>query len=348
MKHKAANVWVGHARQWVRDAIAGWSRFWFEAESGPQMRVFRTGFAFLLLINYLIRSIDLELFYSDHGLVRLSVLDELVPMKFRYSVFQLFPGTTALWIGNTIFLVSLLLLGLGIYPRLSAFVASVLHISFLHRNIGAGYGMDAIATFYLLYLCLADYRDRPAGFHAQAQVHTAHDNHPHSPEHAPAPAQDIRSVLGSMAFRLAQIQLCVIYGYSGLHKLKGVYWWKGEGVWSVLANFQMARFDFTWASHFPALLTAMSFTSLFWEVYFPALIWIRPLRYPFLVFGVLFHLGIGIAISIPFFAMLMILIYILFIDASHCAALERFFRSRIPYFHFFRKGFAGHTEEIIV
>ncbi len=315
---------------WVKSLLSragsSWNRFWFEAESGPQMRVFRSCFALLLFIAYLIRSLDLEFFYSNHGLINLSVLDELVPMSYRYSVFHLFPSTTALWIGNTIFLGSLLALIFGIYPRVAALVASILHISFLHRNIGASYGMDTISTFYLLYLCLADYRNRPEGRFVP----------------------DLRSIVGSMAFRLAQIQLCVIYGYSGLHKLRGIYWWKGEGIWSVLANFQMARFDFSWTAHFPFLLTAMSFVSLFWEVYFPALIWIRPIRYPLLVFGVLFHLGIGISISIPFFAAVMILIYILYVDASHCVLAERFFLNSLRSFHFFRKGFPRHTEEISV
>lgn len=321
---------VEKARHWmsfgVNWATSSWNHFWFEAETGPQMRVFRTCFAIMLFIAYSIRSLDLELFYSDHGLIKLSVLDELIPMNYRYSIFQLFPSTTALWIGNIIFLGSLLALIFGFYPRVAALVASVLHISFLHRNIGVSYGMDTIATFYLLYLCLADYRDRPKG------------------QFTP----DLRSVVGSMAFRLAQIQLCVIYGYSGLHKLRGIYWWKGEGIWSVLANFQMARFDFSWTAHFPFILTAMSFVSLFWEIYFPALIWVRPLRYPMLVFGVLFHLGIGITISIPFFAAVMILIYILYVDAAHCAMAERYFLNKLQSSHFFRKGFSGHTEEISV
>jgi hypothetical protein len=253
-------------------------------------------------------------------LIKLSALDELVPMTYRFSLFQLFPNNTALWIGNTVFLASLLTLAFGIYPRISALVATILHISFLHRNMGAAYGVDTISTFYLLYLCLADYRDR-TGF------------------------QDFRSVLGSMAFRLAQIQLCVIYGYSGLHKLRGIYWWKGEGIWSVLANFQMARFDFSWTAHFPFVLTAMSFVSLFWEIYFPALVWIRPLRYPLLAFGVLFHLGIAISISIPFFGALMILIYWLYVDAAHCQMVERYFGDCLKSFHIFRKVLPRHTEE---
>jgi hypothetical protein len=313
-------------RQIAGTAVASWNRFWFEAECGPQMRLFRKCFGILLFVAYSIRSLDLELFYSDHGLVKLSALDELVPMNFRYSIFNVFPSTTVLWFGNTIFLASLLALAFGVFPRIAALIAVTLHISFLHRNIGASYGVDTISTFYLLYLCLADYRDRPE-------------------EGKP---RDLRALAGSMAYRFAQIQLCVIYGYSGLQKLRGVYWWKGEGIWSVLANFQMARFDFTWASHFPFLLTLMSFVSLFWEIYFPVLIWIRPIRYPLLVFGVLFHLGIGVSISIPFFAALMIFIYILYLDAPHCVRVEQFFADRLRKVHFFLKGLAGHTEEISV
>lgn len=283
-----------------------WSRFWFEADCAPQMKLFRVGFAMLLFVAYSIRSVDLEFFYSDHGLVKLALLDELIPMKYRYSIFQLFPSTTALWIGNAVFLTALLLLALGVYPRIAAVISSALHISFLHRNFGVSYGLDTISTFYLLYLCFADYRTTRT-------------------------RQDIRSILGSTAFRLSQIQLCVIYGYSGLHKLRGIYWWKGEGIWSVLANFQMARYDFSWTAHFPLILTVASFVSLFWEIYFPVLIWIRPIRYPLLVFGVLFHLGIAVSINIPFFGLLMIVIYALFLDAQHCASVEDFFKKYLNF-----------------
>jgi hypothetical protein len=281
-----------------------WDRFWFEADCVPQMRLFRSVFAILLFCCYLVRTLDLNLFYSDGGLLVGSSVGDVYSTAFRPSLFLLFPGQTFLWVANGVFLLSLLSLAAGFLPRISALLALILHVSFLHRNLGVHYGADTISTFFLLYLCGADYR---------------------------AAARDLRSSLGSMVFRLAQIQVCVIYAYSGLYKLRGLAWWRGEGVWDALANSQMARWDFSWLSHFPLVLTAMSFLSLFWEVYFPVLVWVKPVRYPLLVFGVLFHLGIAVSINIPFFGLLMIILYILFLDAPHCIEVGSWVK-KVPLF----------------
>jgi hypothetical protein len=282
----------------VTKLVRAWEKFWFESDGTTQMRFFRSGLGALLFCCYAIRSLDLEFYFSDAGFMKRSLLADLLPMTYRLSIFQYFTSSTALWVGNTVLLVSLLAMTFGIFPRVATIVAEILHISFLHRNMTISYGVDTMSAFFLFYLCFADYKKPDGG---------------------------VRSAMGSMAYRLSQVQLCVIYGYSGLHKLQGQYWWKGDGVWSVLANFQMARWDFSYMAHFPMLLAFMSFASLFWEIYFPALIWVRPLRYPMLVFGVLLHLGIAVGINIPFFGLLMMITYLLFVDAQHLNKVEEKF-----------------------
>jgi hypothetical protein len=279
---------------WLAQAHRAWDRFWFESDGRVQMRYFRAGVGAVLFGCYLVRSLDLEFFFSDSGIVKSSVMPDLLPMAYRYSLFDIFHGTTALWILNGLLLASLLTLTFGIFPRISALIAEIIHISFLHRDMTASYGIDLIAAFFLLYLCFADYGKKGESFDRSR----------------------LRTMVGSVVFRLCQIQLCVIYGYSGLQKLRGPTWWKGEGIWAALANSQMARFDFSWVAHFPVALTGASFVNLLWEIYFPILVWVKPLRYPVLIFGVLLHLGISLTINIPFFGFLMIASYALFIDAS--------------------------------
>lgn len=294
----------GTVKTLLSRAWLSWNRFWFEADGHAQMRLFRKLFAGLLLLNYSLRTLDLELYYSDRGIAPLSVLPEIMDLRYRFSLLHVLSGTTALWVFDALFLLSLATLMLGILPRISAIVALVLHVSFLHRNMASAYGADTVATFFLLYLSLADFRFR-----------TAKDVTP-----------DFRSSLGSVAFRLGQIQLCIIYAYAGLHKLKGVNWWNGEALWGTLANAQMARFDFGWMAHFPVAMIVATYATLFWEIYFPVLIWARAVRYGFLVFGVLVHLGIGVALNIPIFASLMVFIYALFLDPAHAVAIENLFK----------------------
>ena len=131
------------------------------------------------------------------------------------------------------------------------------------------------------------------------------------------------SVLESVALRFLQIQVCVIYGYSGFEKLKGTLWWRGEAVWYALANSQIARFDFSWLSRFPLLIVIATYTTVLWEVYFPILVWLKPIRKYVLLFGILLHLSIAFTVCIPFFGALMISTYILFLDEDELKRLSR-------------------------
>ena len=165
----------------------GWEKFWFEAEGVERMTLFRRLAAILMLGSYLVRSIDLELYFGENGVARMAVLPEIMDPKYKLSLLTLFPGDTAMWVFNGIFLGALLLLVVGIWPRWASVLAAVIHISFLHRNQSAGYGVDTIISFYFLYFALADWKPG--------------------------------SLWTSMAYRLCQIQLCIIYAYAGVHKL---------------------------------------------------------------------------------------------------------------------------------
>lgn len=289
------NVLVAGCSASVTRGWSAWCRFWFDADGRTQVRAFRMGFGLLLFSCYLLRSLDLDLYYGPNGIMPLSILPDLAPMEFRWSIFRVFTGETALWVGNGMFLASLLAFALGFYPRFTVWVVWALHLSFVHRNLAIDYGVDIISCYFLFYLCFADYRsDRTFK------------------------RGDLRATLGSMAYRLCQIQVCVIYGYSGLKKLKGPSWWLGEAIWNGLADPQIARWDFSWLAKppFPLMLAGVTYLTLAWEVYFPALVWIRPIRKPVLVIGVMLHLGIALFLNLPFFAILMVLTYLLFLDAS--------------------------------
>ena len=230
----------------------------------------------------------------------LESLPDLMPMDLRLSVFSYFTSHTALWVGNVMFLASLVTLAIGFRPRLSAIIATILHISFIHRNLAVAYGVDTISCFFLFFLCLADFRS----------------------DHVFRPG-DWQAVLGSMAYRLCQIQICVIYGYSGLKKLKGIMWWNGDALWATLSQWQLARMDFSWLAHFPLLLAGLTFLTVAWEIYFPAVIWNRRARIPVLLMGVGMHLGIAIGLNLAFFGAFMIATYTFFLDRDQISNIYK-------------------------
>ncbi|MEO5970552.1 MAG: hypothetical protein ABIQ95_11545, partial [Bdellovibrionia bacterium] len=73
---------------------------------------------------------------------------------------------------------------------------------------------------------------------------------------------------------------------------------------------------FSWIGAFPVLIALSTYATMIWEVYFPILVWLKPLRRFTLWGGVMLHLGIGVALNIPYFAAVMISTYILFLDSE--------------------------------
>ncbi len=287
-------------KQAVGDAWAGWSGYWFESFSSQRWRLFRAVICSIMFFAYLVRHFSLEDYYSSATGIYIADPSQYVSMAYRWNLFtNLLPSPAAAWAIpalHALYLVTLIMLIIGFLPRMAAILAFVLHVSFIHANIGAVYGVDLIFTFYLFFMCLASDRVKPGD-------------------------QGPRAWISSMAFRFAQIQLCIIYAFSGWEKLKGAAWWNGEAMWSVIANPQMARFDFSWLSHVPLVLVFVAYLTLIWEIYFPVLVWLPRWRIPTLFVGLMFHLSIAGMMKLAFFGFLMISTYVLFLTDGEVRAV---------------------------
>jgi hypothetical protein len=248
----------------------------------------------ILLAAYLGRAADLELFHGPNGLMTVGAMHEVVPTLARYSLLELWPSLTGLWVLYGAALLSFAAMAAGA-GRPAAIAALVLHVSFVHRNMTVVYGLDLVACFFLFFLALGGRG---------------------------------RGTLGSMGMRLAQVQVCIIYAFSGLQKLRGTAWWSGLGIWNSLANVEIARWDFSWMASFALPLSLVSFLVLAWEIYFPALVWLPAWRRPTLLAGVFLHLVIGILMSIPFFAAIMCASYVLFLSENEAEWLRQRFDIR--------------------
>lgn len=275
----------------MRSLSQKWLNFWFHSNQPLAFKTFRQSFALLALLAYSVRSLDLFFYFSDDGILPLDAVQKIFSMQARTSLFFYFTSQSALVILNGLFLLSLLALFLGIWPNLAALLAYILHVSFIHRNLPQSYGFDFISTFFFFYLIAADTR-------------------------ASSRPNNWRSGLSSVAMRLIQIQFAVIYFYAGLDKVRGPSWWSGEALWTVLANWQLARGDFSVLAQFPLVIVFLTYSTLLWEIYFPVLVWIKPLRHWVLLFGVLLHLGIALGLGLGFFGFLMIVGYLVFLEDS--------------------------------
>jgi hypothetical protein len=294
---------------------AGWNKFWFDSRSDSALitlSAFRLCFGAVMLFFFFTRAIDLEFFYGDNGIMPAWHMRGLE--FFRYHPTFLVEGIP-LWVLyslHSLLLIAVFFVCIGLFTRWSAIVAYVLNLAFLNRNVSVMFGVDMISTFFLLYLCFADANAR------------------YSVDSRIGRGANRQSVLSHISMRLMQIQLCIIYGYSGLEKMKGTRWWDGSALWDVLTMGNMQRWDLSFVAHAPVLLALGVYVVLAWEAYFPALIWVPRLRLPMLFFGVIMHLGIYLFMNLPTFGFMMMSYYILFLKPEEVergmAALRRYTR----------------------
>ena len=130
-----------------------------------------------------------------------------------------------------------------------------------------------------------------------------------------------KSEIGSMiqktchntAIMLCQLQVIFIYLVSGWDKLTSDAWRSGEAIDYVVHLRNLYNPMFAGMFEDPGLQMVLSWMTILFELAFVALVWFRKTRIPILIIGIFFHLFIWIVMSLPDFAITMIISYILFL-----------------------------------
>jgi len=112
--------------------------------------------------------------------------------------------------------------------------------------------------------------------------------------------------------------LCTLYVSSVLPRWYGVHWWDGSALWIALIDPLTSRLWSQLASQ-QANLPAWPFLIGTWgaigfEALFPFLIWIKRLRTPLVIMGLLFHLGMGVLMDLGLFPLQMALLLVASLD----------------------------------
>jgi hypothetical protein len=113
---------------------------------------------------------------------------------------------------------------------------------------------------------------------------------------------------------------------SGLAKVHSDLWYHGDAIYYIfnMERFQGLRLDAAIA-HNGYLVTLFSYSVMLWELYFPALVWVRRLRVPMLAFGLLMHIGIWVFMMLYDFEVLFVMTYgFFFKDAEILKVFDRF------------------------
>lgn len=152
--------------------------------------------------------------------------------------------------------------------------------------------------------------------------------------YAPLPP---KSVTANLAIRLLQIHVCFIYCGAGLSKLQGQAWWRGDAIWSVIANFEFAPMQYHYYQEFlrtlaqnklafNLFLVGGSYFTVFFEICYSFLIWRKSTRWLMLAMAVVLHGFIGIFMGLRTFSLVMLVMNLAFLRPEEARWLVGMFR----------------------
>ncbi len=273
----------------------------------------RIALALLLLVWWAFLWPTLPLWFVDGG----PVDPELLATNWSPYRLRLLDGLSvgelqAVW-GLGVLATLGLLFGFGT-PIVNA-VLVLLLAAFWHRSPWIQNGGDRLLRIFTFYMLFAD---SGKAWSIDARLRGVRD-----------------ATVSSFALRLIQMQLVVMYTYTGLAKLTGFTWIDGTAIYYALSDAGYARFSrffdrvLTYAP-VQLLTRLLTWLTLVWEIAFgPLVAWSRT-RTATLLFGVALHVGIFALLAVGIFSWSTLWGYLAFLPNGWAGRLADRLRSRKP------------------
>ncbi|WP_143543958.1 HTTM domain-containing protein [Rhodopirellula sp. MGV] len=294
-----------------------WERFWFTPRRPHLLCVMRIATGVMLLYCHLVLAGSLLKFIGPNGWISNEMAQQLHDGAFgnrdwaRSYLWRIdSPGLLYAHHGFTLFVTAAM--AVGLLTRITVPLTLFLQLMYLHRLTGALFGLDQIVTYITMYLAVA-----PCGakYSLDAIIRTRlGDRIETSRRLAWLFPDSTASVAANICTRLLQLHLCVIYLFGGLSKARGETWWNGLAVWYAVSNYEYQSINMTWLSRYPAIISALSNVTLFWEVFYCALVWPRVTRPVVLAIAVMVHGGIAMFLGMITFGSMMIVANAIFLS----------------------------------
>ncbi|MCB9672951.1 MAG: HTTM domain-containing protein [Alphaproteobacteria bacterium] len=287
-------------------------RFLFEERDARDLAAMRITLGLLLLAWWLALWPDLTLWFSDRGPVDTELLDTNWSIYRSHFLDGLSDGQ--LQAVHVAGLVAILAFTVGFGTPLMNIVIVFLLAAYWHRSPWIQNGGDRllrIFTFYMLFT------DSGRAWSVDARLRGATD--------ATAPV---------FSMRLIQLQLIVMYTYTGIAKCSGFTWLDGSAIYYSLSDIGYSRFPALTDAILPlkpvrAVLALLTWITLVWEVFFaPLVIW-RRTRMATLIVGVLVHVGIFGLLAVGIFSWSTLWGYLAFLPSGWAVRLVDGVKARL-------------------
>ncbi len=305
--------------------------YWLGQVDTRPLSVFRVALALLLLKDAIYDLPLARIFFSDEGIVPRSALWDGLARANRFSLMDALPYP---WMATAFFLAwifVLVLLLVGYRTRLMAILNAVMIVSIHERNLYVLNGADTVfrvLSLWSIFLPLGQYYSLDALRERFGRYRT-------SRHLGDLRAPDAPRTGYAFPLRIAQLQIALVYLFTGLLKLPGgpSAWARGEALYYALQlkSLTLPTGDWLLATAPDIGLRWIDYQTLFTELAFLLLVFspfFQPLlRLLALALGVMLHGGIAATMSISNFSMVMIASYLLFCEPRWVAWIGARLRS---------------------
>ncbi|MCC7084967.1 MAG: hypothetical protein IT427_08165 [Pirellulales bacterium] len=284
-----------------------WTRFWFTPGDPIWLCALRIAVGLVTLWWYLGFVADLTSWFGPSGLFppEMFQANRLEFQENSWSLLELAttPETVKLFYG--IGLVAIVGMTVGYFTRFCTIVTLLVVLSFVRASALMARPIDDVLAMLLFYLSIA-----PAGacFSLDARSRARRQWKVGASESIHVARLYTTATL---ATRLMQVHLAIIYATMAISQLQFEAWWQGSAVWWMMARSESRLVDFTGLSRmgmaFVYLVNFLTHFIVFYEICFALLIWNRAIRPILLAFGVLVWLSIMFIHGSPSFCLLMLL-----------------------------------------
>ncbi len=281
-----------------------WDRFFFADVDARRLAALRIGtglFAFLTLLGLAPLT---DLHYSDAGWLP-TTWALTRPFGQGFTLLHAFTSPLGVRFFLGISMAAALAMMLGFHARAASWATFLALVSFQQRNVLLNSGGDTVLRLLAFGVALG-----PSGRAWSLDSWRARFRGRAVLTPATTPVWPIR---------LIQLQIAVLYLFSGFGKLHGRTWHDGSALAIVLTHPSFSRFDIsrlaTWAPVALALRTMTKLT-LVWELAFPLLVCSRIGRWAALGIGAAVHLGIIAFMRINWFGHIMLMSYLAFLPVE--------------------------------
>lgn len=169
--------------------------------------------------------------------------------------------------------------------------------------------LSSFLLFYLMFIQRSDYK-----FSISTSFRISKDEKPEF--------HFFQNLLNNTFYRIILIQICIVYFFSTLYKLMDADWLSGHAVMYVsrVEEYSSGVMKFLFSENY-FLSAVATYSILAYQALFPVLVWFKKIKIPFLIFGLVLHLGISFGMGIFMFGIMMCLVYILFLEENQIEKL---------------------------